>query len=187
MWSRRAILTLTPSLGEGVAARHEFLGYNSHVSIVDFGFRMAYKAAYQMMRVYWRLARPTTRGALVAIWQNDEILLVRNSYVSYYCVPGGYIKGTETPVMAAVRELAEEVGIRATPEELTLGLHEAHSWEGKTDEVSIFDLDVKERPVFQVDNREVVDAEFFTPQYALELNLFPLLRRHIEARLAKHA
>ena len=64
-------------------------------------------------------------------------------------------------------------------------MQETHTWEGKTDVVSIFDLDVQERPVVQVDNREVVDAEFFTPQYALELNLFPPLRRHIEARLAK--
>jgi 8-oxo-dGTP pyrophosphatase MutT (NUDIX family) len=156
------------------------------VSIVDLGFRMAYRAAYQMMRVYWRLARPTTRGALIAIWHKGEILLVRNSYVSYYCVPGGYLKGTETAILAAVRELAEEVGITAAPEDLKLGLQETHLWEGKTDSVSIFDLDLKERPVFQVDNREVVDAEFFTPQYALELNLFPPLRRHIEARLAKH-
>jgi len=146
---------------------------------------MAYKGAYQLMRLYWRLARPKTRGALVAIWQNGEVLLVRNSYVSYYCIPGGYIKGTETPVMAAVRELAEEVGIRATPEDLKLVRQETHTWEGKTDEVFIFDLTTIERPVFQVDNREVVDAEFFTPQYALELNLFPPLRRHIEARLAK--
>ena len=88
--------------------------------------------------------------------------------------------------MAAVRELAEEVGFQAAPEDLKLGRQETHTWEGKTDEVFIFDLTAKERPVFRVDNREVVDAEFFTPQYALELNLFPPLRHHIEARLAKH-
>jgi len=137
------------------------------------------------MRVYWRLARPSTHGALVAIWNNHEILLVRNSYVNYYCVPGGYLKASETPVKAAVRELAEEVSIQVSPEALTLGLEESHTWEGKREVVSIFDLDVKERPVFRVDNREVIDAEFFSLNYALELNLFPPLRRHIEARLAK--
>ena len=180
-----AMATTSASDGRCTPTPREFLGYNEPVSIVDFGFRMAYRAAYQMMRVYWRLARPTTQGALVAIWQNGEILLVRNSYLSYYCVPGGYIKRKETPVMTAVRELTEEVRILVAPEDLKLGLHETHTWEGKTDVVSIFDLDVKERPVFHVDNREVVDAEFFTPQYALELNLFPPLRHHIEARLAK--
>lgn len=155
------------------------------MSIVDLGFRVAYRAAYRIMRVYWRLARPKTRGALVALWHGGELLLVRNSYLSYYCLPGGYIKSSETPVQAAVRELAEEVAIAATPDDLKPGLQETHTWEGKTDEVFIFDLELNERPRFQVDNREVVDAEFFTPRYALELNLFPPLRRHIEARLAK--
>ncbi len=157
------------------------------MSLVDFGYRMAYKTAYQVMRLYWRVARPTTRGALVALWQDGEILLVRNSYLSYYAVPGGYIRKEETPVEAAVRELAEEVGITVDPNELTLGLHETHGWEGKTDEVSIFDLNLVERPRFHVDNREVIDAEFFRPEYALELNLFPPLRRHIEATLARQA
>ena len=155
------------------------------MSIIDFAYRMTYRAAYQAMRVYWRLARPVTRGALVAIWNKDEILLVKNSYVDYYCVPGGYLKETETPVEAAVRELAEEVSIQVSPDALKLGREETHAWEGKSDVVSIFDLDVKERPVFRVDNREVIDAEFFSPQYALEIKLFPPLRRHIEARLAK--
>jgi 8-oxo-dGTP diphosphatase len=164
-----------------------FVSYNGSVSIIDFAFRMAYRAAYQIMRVYWRLVRPVTRGALVAIWNNGEILLVKNSYVNYYCVPGGYLKEAETPVEAAVRELAEEVSIQVPPEALKLGLEETHTWEGKTDMVSIFDLDVKERPLFRVDNREVVDAEFFSPHYALEIKLFPPLRRHLEARLAKQA
>lgn len=157
------------------------------MSIVDAGYRMAYRAAYRIMRVYWWLARPKTRGALIALWHGGEILLVRNSYLSYYCVPGGYIKASETPAAAAVRELAEEVAITTTPDALKLGSQETHAWEGKTDEVFIFDLELAERPLFQVDNREVVDAEFFTPQYALELQLFPPLRRHIEAWLARRA
>jgi len=161
------------------------VSYDGSVPMIDFAFRMAYRAAYQAMRVYWRLARPATYGALVAIWNNDEILLVRNSYVNYYCVPGGYLKELETPVQAAVRELAEEVSIQVSPEALTLGREESHAWEGKREVVTIFDLDVSVRPVFRVDNREVIDAEFFSPKYALEMKLFPPLRHHIEARLAK--
>lgn len=155
------------------------------MSIVDLGFRIAYRVAYRLMKVYWRVARLHTHGALVAIWSRGEILLVKNSYLRYYAIPGGYLKADETPVMAAVRELAEEVAIEVRPEDLKLGLEETHTWEGKTDTVSIFDLEVVERPVFRVDNREVVDAEFFSADYALELELFPPLRRHIQARLAK--
>lgn len=155
------------------------------MTIVDAGFRMAYRTAYQLMRIYWQVARPTTRGALIAIWHKEELLLIRNSYVSYYSVPGGYLKSGETPVMAAVREVAEEVAIQARPGALRVGREEKHNWEGKTDEVTIFDLEVEERPPFRVDGREVIAAGFYTPTQALQLDLFPPLRRHIEERKAK--
>ena len=155
------------------------------MTIVDSGFRIAYRTAYQLMRIYWRVARPTTKGALIAIWHNGELLLVRNSYVSYYCVPGGYLKPGETPVMAAVREVAEEVSIQARPGALRVGREETHTWEGKSDEVTIFDLEVEERPAFRIDRREVITAGFYSPRQALAFDLFPPLRRHIEARLTK--
>lgn len=136
------------------------------------------------MRLYWRVVRPSTHGALIAIWHHGELLVVKNSYVSYYCLPGGYLKRGETAVAAAVRELAEECSIRIRPEELRLGRTETHKFEGKTDTVEIFDLDVAVRPPFHVDGREVASAAFLTPEAALKLELFAPLRRHIEARLA---
>lgn len=154
------------------------------MSAIDACFRLAYRLAYQLMRVYWRLLRPKTHGALVAIWNDGQLLVVKNSYVNYYCIPGGYLKSGETATMAAVRELSEECRIRVRPEELRLGRSETHQFEGKTDTVEIFDLEVELRPPFHVDGREVVSAEFRTPDEALKLDLFPPLRRHIEQRLA---
>jgi 8-oxo-dGTP diphosphatase len=156
------------------------------VTIVDACFRLAYRIAYQLMRLYWRVFRPTTHGALIAIWHHGELLIVKNSYVSYYCLPGGYLRRGETAVAAAVRELAEECSIRIRPEELRHGRTETHQFEGKTDTVEIFDLDVAVRPPFHVDGREVASAAFLSPEAALELDLFAPLRRHIEARLQRH-
>jgi 8-oxo-dGTP diphosphatase len=62
---------------------------------------MAFRVAYQLMRAYWRVTRPTTHGALVAIWHKGELLLVRNSYDRYYCILGGYLQAMETPARAA--------------------------------------------------------------------------------------
>jgi 8-oxo-dGTP pyrophosphatase MutT (NUDIX family) len=76
-------------------------------TLVDRGFQVAYAGAYRMMRVYWRLRHPVTNGALVALWNRDELLLVRNSYVPYHCLPGGYVHRGESPRDAAVRELVE--------------------------------------------------------------------------------
>jgi ADP-ribose pyrophosphatase YjhB (NUDIX family) len=150
------------------------------VTAVDRLYQLAYICAYRLMRVYWAVRRPVTRGALVALWHEGEVLLVKNSYVDYYSLPGGYLRRGETAREAAVRELAEETGVRARPGELRLAREETHSWENKQDQVTIFELDVPVRPTVRIDNREVVEAHFFAPARALELNLFPPLRRVIE-------
>lgn len=149
---------------------------------VDRGFQAAYACAYRMMRMYWMLRHPTTHGSLVALWNRGEVLLVRNSYVPYYSLPGGYVRRGETAREAALRELSEEVGISAKPDDLELVLEETHEWEGKHDHVHIFGMIVSPRPVVAVDHREVVEASWWLPERAVSLNLFPPLRRTLEHR-----
>jgi 8-oxo-dGTP pyrophosphatase MutT (NUDIX family) len=153
--------------------------------MIDRLYRVAYRGAYQMMRVYWAVMRPQVHGALVAIWNNGEILLVKNSYVRYWSLPGGYVRRGETGRQAAIRELIEETGIRAGASELRLALDNQHLWEGKREHIEIFELDVTTRPTIKVDNREVVQATFFDPKKALELELFEPLRKIIEKRVAE--
>lgn len=152
--------------------------------MIDGAYRLAYKAAYRMMRVYWGVRRPDTHGALVAIWHGRKILLVQNSYVPYRSLPGGYVKPSETGKQAALRELREEIGlVGITEDQLLPGVDIVHQWEGKTDHVEIFRLDVEAPPSVQVDRREVVDAGFFTAEEALSMWLFPPIARHIRERL----
>jgi ADP-ribose pyrophosphatase YjhB (NUDIX family) len=149
-------------------------------TVVDRGFQLAYVCAYRLMRTYWRLRHPTTHGSLVAIWNRGEVLLVRNSYVPYYGLPGGYVRRGESARDAAMRELFEEVHVTASPEQLRLMLEETHEWEGKHDHVQIFALELPSRPSVAVDNREVVEASWWSPARALTLNLFPPLRHVLE-------
>jgi 8-oxo-dGTP pyrophosphatase MutT (NUDIX family) len=151
--------------------------------MIDVCYRLAYRSAYKAMRVYWKLRKPLSHGALVAIWNDGRILLVRNSYVDYYSLPGGYVRKHERSVDAAARELREELSISVDPRELTLNTDVTHDWEGRRDHVVIFDLDLDAPPQVEVDNREVVAAEFVTKEEALQKNLFPPLRKHIEQRL----
>jgi 8-oxo-dGTP diphosphatase len=159
----------------------------SSPTLVDRMFQLAYVCAYQMMRTYWRVRKPTTHGALITLWNRNEVLLVRNSYVAYYSLPGGYVRSGESGAEAARRELEEEVGVRAAPEQLRLVHEETHSWQGKQDHVQIFSMDVETRPEVQVDHREVVEAKWWGAEQALKLNLFPPLRRTIEQRLKEMA
>ena len=151
-------------------------------SAVDLCFRVAYRVAYRLMRTYWAVRRPSTHGALVSLWHNGELLLVQNSYVPYRSLPGGYVGRAETSRQAAIRELREEIGISARPEELEKVFDEVKEWEGKKDHVEIFALELNRRPEIRIDQREVVAAGWFSPEQALTLNLFPPIRKIIEQR-----
>jgi ADP-ribose pyrophosphatase YjhB (NUDIX family) len=134
------------------------------------------------MRTYWKLKRPTTHGTLITMWNGGEVLLVRNSYVPYYSAPGGYVRNGESSRDAVIRELKEETGVAAKPDQLELVYDATRDWEGKKDHVEIFALEVPDRPRIEVDNREVVEATWFTKERALGLNLFPPLREVIASR-----
>ena len=151
--------------------------------MMDAPFRLAYRLAYQVMRIYWAVRRPRTHGALVAIWVDQRILLIRNSYVSYYSLPGGYVKSGETGLDAAVRELREEIGLIVPSSDLRPSVDEHHDWHGKREWLQIYELHVEQEPKVKVDNREVVSAAFYTPIEALKLELYPPLRKHIEQKM----
>jgi 8-oxo-dGTP pyrophosphatase MutT (NUDIX family) len=150
--------------------------------MIDAAYRLMYRLAYKLMKAYWKARRPLKHGALVAIWHEGRVLIVKNSYVDYYSLPGGYVKRGERAWEAAARELREELALDVDPKELALEVDVTHDWEGRRDHVVIFDLHLDYAPAVQVDNREVVAAEFLTPEQALARKLFPPLRKHVEQR-----
>jgi 8-oxo-dGTP pyrophosphatase MutT (NUDIX family) len=156
-------------------------------SALDRSFQLAYKVAYRMMRFYWGMRRPATHGALVTLWNQGELLLIQNSYVTYRSLPGGYVGRYETGAEAAVRELREEIGLNARPEQLEKVYDEVKDWEGKRDHVEVFKLTLDARPEVHIDHREVVAAGWYTPQKALELDLFPPIRLILEGMLRQQA
>ena len=150
---------------------------------VDFLFRTAYRGAYRLMRIYWGFAHPETHGALVAVWHRERLLLVKNSYVPYYSLPGGYVRGNETSREAACRELQEELNLSVSSDELRSSIDQTHLWEGKREHIEIFELEVADPPNVRADNREVISAEFFSPEDALPLDLFPPIRDLLSQRV----
>jgi 8-oxo-dGTP pyrophosphatase MutT (NUDIX family) len=85
-----------------------------------------------------------------------------------------------------VRELREEVGVTAQPEQLARVLDKHHDWEGKRDHVEIFALELPSRVDVAVDHREVVEATWWAPDRALSLRLFPPVRQMLERTTLHH-
>lgn len=154
----------------------------SHPTLPDYAYQFAFKVAHRMLRGFWSLRRPHTRGALVAVWHDGDLLIVKNSYRAQYTLPGGYIRSDESPSEAAARELAEECGIYVQPERIRQVYQHVHAFEFRKDDVSIGEVELAERPPVRIDHREVVDARFFSPAAAEQLPLVPHLAEYLAAR-----
>jgi 8-oxo-dGTP pyrophosphatase MutT (NUDIX family) len=147
--------------------------------------RAVYRLAHWGLRVLWFIRRPETTGALVAVWYQGRVLLVKNSYRVQLTLPGGYIRPREDRRTAAARELREEVGINVQPKRLVHAYHGSHVFEHRQDTLDIYELEVDTEPKVQVDNREVVRAEFHTPDDALCMKIVPHLDEYLSKRIAQ--
>jgi 8-oxo-dGTP pyrophosphatase MutT (NUDIX family) len=75
--------------------------------------RAGFRVAHALLRVYWLVARPHTRGVKCVVREGDAILFVRHTYGDRRAweLPGGGVKRTEAPRDAAAREAREELGV----------------------------------------------------------------------------
>lgn len=149
--------------------------------------RAVYRVAHWGLRLLWFIRRPETAGALVAVWHHGRVLLVKNSYRPQLTLPGGYIRPREDRRTAAARELREEVGIHVQPKRLVHAYHGTHVFEHRQDTLDIYELDVEAEPDVRVDGREVVQAEFHTPDEALRLEIVPHLKEYLSRRIGQAA
>jgi 8-oxo-dGTP diphosphatase len=128
----------------------------------DMAWQTTFRLGFPLARLWWRFRRRPRAGALVAIYVGKALLLVRSSYRTAWNLPGGGIHRGETPEAAARRELAEEIGL--TPEAALLPAGEAGGvWDGRHDRVHFFELHMDRLPGLQLDHREIVAAQLFSP------------------------
>jgi 8-oxo-dGTP pyrophosphatase MutT (NUDIX family) len=145
-------------------------------------WRIGLRCAYLVLRVWWWLRRPEVHGAYVAVWQDHRLLLIRNSYRDGVSVPCGAIHRRESSLQAAVRELHEEVGIAVRPDDLVSVGEFVVSFEDKIDHAHFFELAVTRDVCVQIDEREVIHAEFVEEDELVARPLVPHLRAYLEAR-----
>jgi 8-oxo-dGTP pyrophosphatase MutT (NUDIX family) len=137
----------------------------------DTLYRYGLKLAFWGFVAFCFIFRPRTRGVVVAVRFQDQVLIIKNSYYTKYTLPGGYIKRGEAPREAAVRELAEEVGLIIAPGRLCLKRRLATTIHYKREILSFFEVRLRSLPELRIDNQEVIWAAFLSLRRALVLDL----------------
>jgi 8-oxo-dGTP pyrophosphatase MutT (NUDIX family) len=134
---------------------------------------------YLGFRIYCFIFHPTTIGVRVMLIQNGQVLLVRQTYIPGWFMPGGGVKRGETLEEAARREAQEEIGAQMGALSL-LGSY-THFGEHKSDHNALFvctDFTLGEKQ-----DSEIAEARFF-PLDALPEGIVEGHRKRLEEYLA---
>ncbi len=123
---------------------------------VNCAHRIALSLAYPIILRLEKALGLLSNVAVVAVWHDDKLLVIKHSYKQGDALPGGTIGLGETPVEAAARELYEEVGISARPDELT----PRRLWRHQKGNTWLFEYRPSSLPLVVPDQREVVAAQF---------------------------
>jgi len=150
----------------------------ARVSIADRMHQLAFAALYPWIIRLAKLADRKSDAAAIAVWHRGRLLVVEHSYMKGLTLPGGNIKSDELPVLAAARELEEEVGIVIAPAEIRI----FGRLEGRHTRLSLFECNLNQAPEIRIDNREITAAAFKSPSSIPEPSR--TLRSYLRARRA---
>lgn len=130
---------------------------------------------YLGFRLYCFIFRPKTFGVRIMLIQNGRVLLVRQTYLPGWFMPGGGVERGETLEQAARREAGEEIGADMGGLHL-LGAY-THFGKHKSDHNVLFlctDFTFSGKR-----DKEIAELRFF-PLDALPEGLLPGHRRRLE-------
>lgn len=123
---------------------------------------LIYRLGFPLAKIAWFFTRPKTKGVKCIIEYGDEWLMIRNTYGSrLWTFSGGGTKKDETALMAAKRELKEELDIEMKRAQ---GLGKfVYKGESVESTVSVFKVFVDDKN-FRIDPSEVLEARWFKIQ-----------------------
>jgi len=154
-------------------------------TLLDVAWQTAFRLGFPLARLWWRFRRQSHEGALAAIHVGRSVLLVRSSYRNEWNFPGGGIRPDETPEAAVRRELTEEIGLTSCDGLLPAG--QANGvWDGRQDRVHFFELRLDRLPPLQLDHREIIAVQLFSPDDVCRLAVTGPVTAYLKATRSGH-
>lgn len=134
--------------------------------------RAALRLAHGVRKRWWRIAKVRLRGCRIFAFDGaGQVLLIRHSYGSgNWMLPGGGLGQGEEPLVAALRELAEETGLALVQPRLFAEVEEPLY--GTVNRVYL--VCGQAEGAVRIDGREVIEARYFAA-HALPPDLSPML------------
>jgi len=121
------------------------------------------------------------------VLKEGKVLLMRDPRETkeIWELPGGRLNEDELPPLGLARELKEELGVEfAVHEVVYIEQFFQHSDQKNALMIAYFCTMVNDKVEFQLQESEVCEIGWFTPEEAMELDLFPEYRRSLEVYFA---
>ena len=140
--------------------------------------RVAYRAGYLVLRPWWFVTRPHTRGVKAVVRCGDQVLLIRQTYArrDQWDLPGGFLRPDEDPEPALRRELGEELGLE--PLSVTPIAALASRADRKRERLFVFAADVAPGSEITPSEAEIASVRW-APHDALPPSASKLTRRMV--------
>ncbi len=119
-------------------------------------FRPVY---WPLIKAYFILFSPETKGARIILTYKNEILFIRHSYGLKYNFPGGGIGKSEDPEDGVKREVREELGIDLDKVHYITSLVPDVAYEYRKNTISIFTAELQTKDI-NINNLEIADAQW---------------------------
>lgn len=137
--------------------------------------KLALKIVTFFRKFYWWVTRPDRLGVKIIVDYNEQILLVKNKYDRFWCLPGGGVKNDENLSVAAKRELGEECGVEETNFRLLRFFYSSREY--KHDHIALFTTRLDKLP--QLKNGIEIEACQFFDVTNLPQEVSPATKRRI--------
>jgi ADP-ribose pyrophosphatase YjhB (NUDIX family) len=117
-------------------------------------------AAHNFRRLYWRIFQPTIIGVRALIVRDDQVMLVRHTYLKGWYLPGGKVERGETALTAVCREVAEECALKV--KRARLNAIYSNIEQNCNDHIALYFVDDFEAcPASRLHKLEIAEAGFF--------------------------